>query len=145
MITLRVRRTVRAEPARVFAAWTDPGQLQQWWGPAGAKCVAAQMDLRVGGSYRIGNQFADGRLLWIVGEFECIEPPHRLVYSWRLESQPGPVERVTVTFTARAPGRTTILVRHQRIADRASRDRHRLGWVGCLTGLADYLNAAQAR
>ena len=82
-LTLVVRRTIRATPERLFAAWTQPAHLRQWWGPEGVRCVGAEIDLRVGGGYRIDNALPDGKLLSIVGEFETIEPPHRLVYSWQ--------------------------------------------------------------
>jgi uncharacterized protein YndB with AHSA1/START domain len=144
VITLVVRRRVHAAVARVFAAWTRPEQLRRWWGPAGVKCVAAEVDLRVGGAYRIGNQFADGRVLWIVGQFERIERPHRLVYSWRLEGEETPQERVSVTFKSRGAD-TEVVVRHQRIVTPARRRQHQAGWRECLAGLAEYLGRTGRR
>jgi uncharacterized protein YndB with AHSA1/START domain len=80
-LTLVVRRTIGASPERVFDAWTKPERLRLWWGPRDVTCTAAEVDLRVGGRYRIANQFPDGRVVWISGQFECIEPPRLLVYS----------------------------------------------------------------
>jgi len=56
-LTLVVRRTIGASPERVFDAWTKPERLRLWWGPRGVTCTAAEVDLRVGGRYRIANQF----------------------------------------------------------------------------------------
>jgi uncharacterized protein YndB with AHSA1/START domain len=137
---LEVRRRVGAPPERVFAAWTDPNQLKQWWGPKGVTCPAAEVDLRTGGRYRIANRFADGRLVWIFGEFEVVAPPHRLVYTWRAEPGPDVHERVTVTFELRDGG-TEVVVVHERIPDARTRDGHREGWQGCLDGLAEHLGA----
>jgi uncharacterized protein YndB with AHSA1/START domain len=95
---------VRASPARVFSAWTDPDQLRRWWGPIGATCPTADVDLRVGGRYRIANRFPDGKTIWIVGEFEVVAPPHRLVYTWRLDPGPERTERVTVSFEPHGDG-----------------------------------------
>jgi uncharacterized protein YndB with AHSA1/START domain len=67
MITLVVRRTIRATPERLFEAWTEPAQLRRWWGPQDVECLDAQVDLRVGGQYRIANRFPDGRIVWIAG------------------------------------------------------------------------------
>lgn len=136
--TLVVRRRINAPPEILFAAWTQPDLLAQWWGPPGVTCPSAQMDLRVGGGYRIANQFPDGRVLWISGEFEIIEPPHRLTYTWKSESQTGPPERVTVCFEARGDV-TEVIVTHERIADEAARTSHERGWVGCLDGLVKYV------
>src|SRR5947209_2161229 len=80
--------TVRAPVERVFAAWTQPARLQEWWGPEPITCPEAEVDLRVGGHYRIANRYADGTIVWISGEFERIEAPHTLVYTWSLA--PGP-------------------------------------------------------
>lgn len=140
MITLVVRRTIRATPERLFDAWTRPEELRKWWGPQGVTCIAAEVDLRVGGRYRIANQFADGRLLWISGEFELIERPRTLAYTWQLEPPVGPAERVIVTLEAHGPD-TRVVVTHQRITDAKLRQQHEQGWLGCLEGLAGYLES----
>lgn len=141
---LEVRKVVRATPERVFAAWTDPGQLRRWWGPAGATCPTAEVDLRVGGRYRIANRFPDGSTIWIVGRFEVVAPPDKLVYTWRLEPGPERTERVTITFEARADG-TEVVVVHERIPDTATREQHERGWLGCLDGLGEYLTTPDGR
>ena len=134
MITLVVRRAIRATPERLFDAWTQPTQLRQWWGPEDAECADAQVDLRVGGQYRIANRFRDGRVVWITGEFEVIEPPHRLEYTWRVEPQTA-WERVSVRFERSRTG-TDVVVTHERIADERTRDSHEQGWRECLDKLA---------
>jgi uncharacterized protein YndB with AHSA1/START domain len=131
---LVVRRTIRAPAARVFEAWTVPEYLMAWWGPKGAHCSEARVDLRPGGAYRIANQFADGTLVWIIGEFEEVEPPHRLVFSWRVEPGPPTRERVAVSFAPVSEG-TEVVIRHERISDAGLRDGHESGWSECLDGL----------
>jgi uncharacterized protein YndB with AHSA1/START domain len=137
-VSLEVRRVIRATADRIFEAWTQPAHLTEWWGPRDVTCVEAQIDLRVGGRYRIGNQYPDGRIVWIVGEFEAIKPARELVYTWRLESDSQPPERVRVRFEPHADG-TEIILLHERILDPSVRDRHREGWHGCLEGLAEHL------
>jgi uncharacterized protein YndB with AHSA1/START domain len=138
-VTLVVRRTIRASAERLFDAWTQPAQLKKWWGPVSVECIDAEVELRVGGHYRIANRFPDGKILWIVGEFESIERPSKLVYTWRLESAPGPPERVTVTFEAQG-SETEVVVTHERIPTDAIRDMHERGWLGCLDGLTQFLS-----
>ncbi len=140
-VALVVRRLIDATAERIFAAWTQPAQIEKWWGPETATCSDAEIDLVIGGRYRIANKFPDGTIVWIAGVFEHIEPPHKLVYSWQLEAHPESAERVTVRFAAR--GRATeVIITHERIADPAARDRHRQGWHGCLDGLTAYLEPA---
>jgi uncharacterized protein YndB with AHSA1/START domain len=140
-VSLVVRRLIAAPAARVFAAWTQPAHLERWWGPRGVSCVGAEVDLRVGGRYRIGNRDPDGRVVWISGEFELVAPPHKLVYTWRIEPGAGEPERVTVRFEPRGEA-TEVIVVHERLASAASRDLHARGWEGCLEGLAEHLRAA---
>jgi uncharacterized protein YndB with AHSA1/START domain len=137
---LVVRRTIRARPEALFAAWTEPQQLMRWWGPEGVTCTAAEIDLRVGGRYRIANRMPDGSTLWIAGEFEVIEAPSRLIYSWRLEIPGASTERVSVSFVPRDTG-TEVIVTHERIASDAARTQHESGWIGCLAGLARFAAA----
>jgi uncharacterized protein YndB with AHSA1/START domain len=77
-------------------------------------------------------------VVWIVGEFELVAPPRKLVFSWRLGSDSPAPERVTVRFEPRG-GATEVIVIHERIASAASRSTHEQGWNGCLEGLAGYL------
>ena len=38
---LNLSRIIRAPRERVFAAWTDPDLLKQWWGPGPVSCPEA--------------------------------------------------------------------------------------------------------
>ena len=51
-----------ARRQKVFAAWTNPEKIVHWFGPAetASGSVRAEMDVRVGGRYRIRFQTADG-------------------------------------------------------------------------------------
>jgi len=69
-IALVTRRTIRASVARLFEAWTQPDKLCAWWGPSPVTCSGAEVDLRVGGRYRIANALPDGKTLIIEGEFD---------------------------------------------------------------------------
>ena len=138
MVTLVVRRTIRATPDRLFDAWTRPEELKKWWGPESVTCVDAAVDLSVGGGYRIANQFPNGDVVWITGEFEIIDRPNRLVYTWRLGTVARPSERVSVTFEPRGPS-TEVTVTHERIPSIPVRDVHEQGWRGCLDELEKYL------
>ena len=132
---VHLTRLVAAPRATVFRAWTDPAVLQRWWGPPGFSCPSAEIDLRVGGRYRIAMQPPDGEVFHLSGRFQEVDPPRRLVYSWCWEGAAEPAETlVTVEFHAR--GRSTeIVLHHALFATVALRDRHRQGWGGCLDRL----------
>ena len=86
---LVVERTIHASPERVFDAFTDPEQLRVWWWPEGFTCPAAEVDLRVGGRYRIEMRWPDAipeqaRFShYLGGEYYVIDRPRHLVMSGR--------------------------------------------------------------
>jgi uncharacterized protein YndB with AHSA1/START domain len=133
---LTLRESICASPERLFELWTRPEHLLQWFGPEGSTCVGPEVDLRVGGRYRIGNRFADGKLVWIVGVFEEIDRPVKLIYSWGIEPAES-AERVTVSFVPQG-SETEVIVVHERICDQPQRDGHEKGWKACLKSLAAY-------
>ena len=66
-IGFELQRRFRASPERVFRAWTRPAALREWWCPAGWVAGEIEIDLRVGGGYRIamirtGGRHSGGRL-----------------------------------------------------------------------------------
>lgn len=139
-LSLTVRRRIQAPAARLFAAWTQPDQLMAWWGPATVRCTGAEVDLRVGGRYRIANRLPDATEIVITGVFAVVTPPHRLTYTWELEANARPPELVTVRFEP--CGRATdVIVIHERIVDPATHASHDAGWQGCLDGLARFVEA----
>lgn len=136
--SLYLQRLVPASPDRVFDAWTNPGEVQKWWGPVGVRCLSTEIDLRVGGHYRIANELPDGSVLWIAGEYEAIERPRLLIYTWTVETKSPSRERVTVRFEDHEQG-TNLILEHERIETTALRDQHQQGWHDCVDGLVEYL------
>ncbi|MCZ6532249.1 MAG: SRPBCC domain-containing protein [SAR324 cluster bacterium] len=140
-ITLRITRTYPAPPERVYKAWTDLEELKKWFGPKGTTVPEAELDLRVGGRYRITIVESDGTHI-VGGEYQEISPPHRLVFTWKWEHEPedSPATLVTVEFVARDYG-TELMLTHERFPSADVRDLHDQGWSGCLDGLAEALAA----
>jgi uncharacterized protein YndB with AHSA1/START domain len=139
-IVLVVRRTIRASAERIFDAWTQPEHLRAWWGPRPVTCSGAEVDLRVGGRYRIANALPDGNTVVIEGEFRDIQRPHMLVYTWRMGPGDEESSLVTVRFQARGEA-TEVVVVHENVPSAAARDSHEKGWIGCLEGLEAFFAA----
>lgn len=135
--TLILRRVLNATPELAFEAWTSPDHIQQWMRPEPGMVVRrANMDLRVGGKFRIQMQMPDGEFFTAVGAFEEVKAPERLVYTWDWEkdgsgAEFGEVEGkpslVTVEFLKRGE-RTELVLTHSRFATVKSRDGHAEGW-----------------
>jgi uncharacterized protein YndB with AHSA1/START domain len=143
-LTLHLNRVVRASPATVFDACTDAEKLAQWWGPNGFRVPAVDLDLRVGGSYRIAMQPPDGELFYLSGEFREIEPPARLAYTFRWED-PDPEDRETVvTASLRAVGDSTEFDLVQTgFATEPRRALHRAGWGDSLDRLQELMASGE--
>jgi uncharacterized protein YndB with AHSA1/START domain len=137
--TLRLERTYEATPEEVFDAWTNPEVLRRWWATEpGLATPAAEVDLRVGGGYRLSMEGADGALHTVRGSYREVSRPERLVYTWAWEEEDGSTgheSTVTVSFIG-AGGSTTLVVEHTDLPSAESRDRHGEGWAGCLDSLA---------
>jgi glutathione S-transferase len=133
-IALVVRRRIRAPVVRVFEAWTEPQQLRAWWGPRPVTCSHAEVDLRVGGRYRLVHALPDGGSLAIYGEFRVVETPRKLVYTWRMDGGHREASLVTVRFEGVGDA-TDVLIVHEEIPSEPVRDSHEKGWRGCLDGL----------
>ena len=50
---VRIVQQFDAPPARIFRAWTVPEEMVQWMWGSMSKEVWAEVDLRVGGAYRV--------------------------------------------------------------------------------------------
>ncbi len=132
---LEIRRTVPAPRERVFDAWTRPEEVRRWSAPGPMSVAVAEIDLTVGGRYRIEMQAPDGARHVVGGTYREIDPPRRLVYNWTWEDQPETRDSlVTVEFHERGTS-TEIVLRHERLPSDESRVRHEHGWTGCLDNL----------
>jgi uncharacterized protein YndB with AHSA1/START domain len=65
----------------VFEAWTDPERLAQWWGPEGFTNPVCELDVRVGGDWRIVMRAPDGAMYPCRGVYLEIVAPERLVFT----------------------------------------------------------------
>lgn len=144
-LDLSIERVIRAPRKVVWAAWTDPGSLAQWWVPAPTLCRVDRLEVRPGGAFvtRIsddGDTFVphvDACFL-LVDEFERIVFTNSVDSAWR-PADPEPVAMTAeITLRDHADGTDyRIVVRH---GDPAARDRHaELGFADGWGTVADQL------
>ena len=139
-ITLNLRRIFKAERKKVFRAWTDPEELKKWWGPEGYATPSAEVDLRVGGKYRLGmRKLPDGEIFYLSGIYREVRPPERLVYTWSWEAQPEHGETLVTVEFREVGDSTEVVLTHERFPTEKTRDDHNRGWSGCLDRLAKLL------
>ena len=106
----------------VWKAWTEPELIGRWWSGNRGETTVAEIDLRVGGTWRCVMVTDDGFEAAFHGEYREIVPNERIVATEVYEGMPEVEALNTVTF-AEADGRTTLtmLVEH---ASKEARDAH---------------------
>jgi uncharacterized protein YndB with AHSA1/START domain len=127
---LLITRSFDARASIVFALWSQPEHFKRWMGPANFTCPEAEIDFRIGGTYRAMIKSAEHGENWFGGIYREIEQDKRLVFTfaWDNDGRSAGVETlVTITFEER-DGRT-IQTFHQRpFLSVERRDRHVGGW-----------------
>ncbi len=106
---LVVTRTFDAPARLVFEAWTRPELFRQWWVPKslGMNLLSCEMDVRVGGTYRVAFALGDAQAAFF-GTYREVVPDSRIVWT-NEESDEGSI--TTVTFEEQ--GGKTLLVMHE--------------------------------
>lgn len=77
--TLRTQRVFAASPARLYAAFSDPVMLAQWWGPAGFRNTFEVFEFREGGRWKFVMHGPDGTDYANECEFVELREPERVV------------------------------------------------------------------
>lgn len=141
--SLNLQRHYPVAPEKVWRAWTDPQALAKWWGPGPGEPVSlAELDVRVGGRFRIVFGGADGKMHECAGAYKEVVPNKKLVFTWSWpNSTPERVSVVTIEFRAAGKG-TDLLFKHEQLFDEAARDGHQRGWTGALDKLERFLQNA---
>lgn len=105
---LVVTRTVNGPVHLVYAAWTKAELFRRWWVPRsyGLDLLSCEMDVRVGGEYRLVFRHGDSTMAFF-GTYLEVTPNARLV--WTNDEGEAGQTITTVTFTER-DGRTVVVV-----------------------------------
>jgi uncharacterized protein YndB with AHSA1/START domain len=115
-------RTYDAPRDVVFDAWTQAGQLAQWWGPKGFEMMKTSIDLKPGGLFHYGMKMPGGGEMWGRFVFREIVPPRRLVFVNSFSDadaalaappfpMPWPPEMLNRVTFEESGGRTTVTLR----------------------------------
>ena len=105
--SLEIKRFINAPRTRVYAAWTDPAQLKEWFGPVWVRTCELIAEARVGGKFRWDVINSDGKEVTIQGEYREIVPGKKIVFTWKHcedEIWENQISIVTVEFSDRNSG-----------------------------------------
>ena len=146
-LTLTTDTEFDATPERVWQLWSDPRQLERWWGPPRYPATVTSHDLRSGGRveyYMTGPEGDQPAGYWDIVE---VEPPHRLVFrdgfanadGSRNTDLPGTEARVTIEQVS---GERTRMSIESRFPDLAAMEQ--LAAMGMEEGLREALGQIDA-
>lgn len=113
-----ITRLFDAPPEVVFDAWTNPEQLAQWWGPEGFTNPVCELDVRVGGDWRIVMRAPDGAMYPCRGVYLEIVVPERLVFTnIAVDDEGTPVlDGLTTVMFEEEAGKTRLTLRTRAVA-----------------------------
>lgn len=142
--SLTITRRFPVAPEKVWRAWTDPQALKQWFGPGGPQPVAiAEVDVRVGGRFRIAFGGPQGDEHLCAGVYREVVPNRKLVFTWTWpRTTPERESLVTVELRKVAEG-TELVFRHEQLFDEKVRDDHLRGWSETMVKLERYVTDNQ--
>ncbi len=129
--SLTLKRRLKAPPAKVFAAWTDPEKVKHWMGPDEVKVLSVACDPRTGGRFNWVMQNTAGEVHDVSGVFRGVVPNEKLVFTWAWKSTPERETLVTVLIKPDGDG-SLLTLTHEQFFDEDARDRHQHGWTGAL-------------
>ena len=117
-----ITREFNAPKHLVYKAWTTPDLVKRWWSAERGQVTLAEIDLRVGGTWRWVMVANGGFEVGFHGEYREIVPNERLVHTEVFEGMPDAEAVVTLTLSEE-DGRTTqtVLVQH---SSKEHRDAH---------------------
>ena len=129
-------------PERVFRSLTDAAELATWWGADEMyRTTDWVIDLRPGGKWSTRAIAADGSESTVDGEYLEVDPPRRLVHTWRPSWDNYAVTTVEYDLQPTASG-TRLLVTHSGFGERAQEAAGTCeGWTRVLEWLGDFITA----
>ena len=140
--SLQIKRIIDAPRNRVYAAWTDPAQLRDWFGPEDVQTEDLIVDARVGGAFRWDLTNSEGEKMCCRGEYRELQPNKKVVFTWQWQDDEDWENRESVVTVelSDCDGGTELRLSHEQLPNEQSRDGHTRGWTSALDKLERFVS-----
>ena len=135
--SVSLHRVFKAPPEKVYRAFIEPLALSAWIPPYGFLCEIHEMNVKVGGTYKMSFQnFSTGNSHSFGGKYMEIKPNEFLKYTDQFDDPNLPGEMITTISLTKAPfGGTELKVQQDGIPTMIPVEMCYLGWQECLDKL----------
>jgi len=134
--SVSLHRVIKASPEKVYRAFTTAAAMASWLPPYGFLCTVQQMDVKVGGTYKMSfTNFSTGNSHSFGGKYLEIEPNSFLKYTDVFDNPHLPGEMITSVWLKKVMGGTELKVTQEGIPEIIPVEMCYLGWQESLEKL----------
>jgi uncharacterized protein YndB with AHSA1/START domain len=135
--SVTLHRVLKARPEKVYRAFTEADAMTYWLPPYGYLCKVQQMDVRVGGSYKMSfTNFSSGKEHAFGGNFLEIKPNEFLKYTDKFDVPDLSGEMITTVWIKKVSVGTELSVVQEGIPSAIPIEMCYIGWQESLEKLA---------
>ena len=134
--TVKLHRVLKADPEKVYRAFTEPLAMASWIPPYGFLCTVHSMEAKVGGKYKMSfTNFTTGNAHSFGGEYLELKPNEFIKYTDQFDDPNLPGQMITTVTLNKVSGGTELKVVQEGIPDVIPEDMCYLGWQESLDKL----------
>lgn len=135
--SVSLHRVLKASPEKVYRAFTEANALASWLPPYGFVCTVHEMNVKVGGTFRMSfHNFSTGNGHSFGGNYLEIKPNEFLKYTDTFDNPNLPGEMITSVELKKVMVGTEIKILQQNIPSVIPAEMCYLGWQESLEKLA---------
>ena len=134
--SVSLQRVIKATPEKVYRAFTDGNALASWLPPYGFLCTVHEIDVKVGGNYKMSfHNFSTGNSHSFGGKYIEIKPNEFLKYTDIFDNPNLPGEMITSVWLQKVLVGTELKVLQEGIPSVIPIEMCYLGWQESLEKL----------
>jgi uncharacterized protein YndB with AHSA1/START domain len=134
--SVSLQRVIKATPEKVYRAFTEKNAISSWLPPYGFLCTVQEMDVKVGGTYKMTfHNFSTGNGHSFGGKYVEIKPNEFLKYTDTFDDPNLPGEMTTSVWVKKVLVGTEIKIVQDGIPSAIPLEMCYLGWQESLEKL----------